>query len=244
MLSKIDVEVCVNSISSEYVSNAVMAAEQGGASRVELCAAMAEDVLTPAREYIEAARIAFNPAGLLVMVRPRGGSFSYSLEESDVMVRQIRTAAEAGADGVVFGGLRARDNAVDESLLQRLVDVAKNDDLEVTFHRAFDATPDLQQSLDRLMHFGVDRVLTSGTPWGSGKTALQGIKVLDNLIAQAGHDIEVVIGGGVTPNNSRTLLSQLSSARGADKPSCLQWGTGKGGCFTRTCQSISRIIVC
>ena len=96
MWSKIDVEVCINSASPEYVSRAVTAAQKGGAKRIELCAEMDLDGLTPAKDHIEVARYSFDPAGLLVMIRPRGGHFYYSLEEADVMVRQMRMAAAAG----------------------------------------------------------------------------------------------------------------------------------------------------
>ncbi|AMO57599.1 copper homeostasis protein CutC [Endozoicomonas montiporae] len=209
MLRNVEVEICVNSQSEAYVRRAVCAAEQGGASRIELCAAMEEDGLTPAVEHIHAARQSFESDGLMVMVRPRSGHFFYSLEESDVMVRQIEMAAQAGADGVVFGGLRARDHGIDEGLLERLLDVTRGLNLKTTFHRAFDATVEPVRSLDILMQYGVDRVLTSGMPWGSDASALKGISLLRQLITQAGNAIEIVIGGGITPANSHSLLSQL-----------------------------------
>ena len=214
MLREVEIEVCINSANVDYVSRAAVAAEQGGASRIELCAAMDQDGLTPAIDPIKAARQAFRPEGLMVMVRPRAGNFYYSLEESDIMVSQIEMAAQAGADGVVFGGLRARDNAIDEGLLQRLLDTARGLQLTTTFHRAFDATHDQEKSLAVLMQFGVDRVLTSGTRWGSGETAGQGVSLLNRLIAQAGKRIEIVIGGGLSPDNSRSLIGQLLPSSG------------------------------
>ncbi|UYM15002.1 copper homeostasis protein CutC [Endozoicomonas euniceicola] len=214
MLREVEIEVCINSANVDYVRRAAAAAEQGGASRIELCAAMDQDGLTPAIDPIKAARQAFRPEGLMVMVRPRAGNFYYSLEESDTMVSQIEMAAQAGADGVVFGGLRARDNAIDEGLLQRLLDTARGLKLTTTFHRAFDATHDPEMSLAVLMQFGVDRVLTSGTRWGSGETAEQGVSTLNSLIAQAGKRIEIVVGGGLSPDNSRSLMGKLLPSSG------------------------------
>ncbi|MET4695528.1 copper homeostasis protein CutC [Endozoicomonas lisbonensis] len=214
MLGELEIEVCINSASVDYVNRAAAAAELGGARRIELCAAMDQDGLTPAIEHIRAARKAFRPEGLMVMVRPRAGNFYYSLEESDVMVRQIEMAARACADGVVLGGLRARDNAIDEGLLLRLLDTARSLKLTTTFHRAFDATLDPEKSLDTLMQLGVDRVLTSGTRWGSGEAAMQGVPLLNRLIAQAGQCIEIVVGGGLSPDNSPELMGQLVRSSG------------------------------
>lgn len=210
----IDLEICINSSGSEYVSRAVEAAETGGSQRIELCGVMDQDGLTPAREHIEMARHVFSKPGLLTMVRPRGGGFCYSRNEADVMAQQIRIAAIAGANGVVFGMVRDRDNAIDETLLARLVDVAKSNNLEITFHRAFDATPEVSKSLDVLLEYGVDRVLTSGTAWGSKDSAIHGIPVLESLIRQAGRDIEVVVGGGLSPNNLAPLLQHLPIGEG------------------------------
>lgn len=205
----IDVEICINSSSPEYVSRAVEAVDSGGAQRIELCGAMDQDGLTPPGEHIEVARKGFSKPGLLTMVRPRAGDFCYSLEEADTMARQIRIAAHAGADGVVLGMIRARDNAIDEILLARMVDVAKSNHLVVTFHRAFDATADVSKSLEVLLEQGVDRVLTSGTAWGSRESAIHGVTAIESLIQQAGQDIEIVVGGGLSPNNLMPLLRQL-----------------------------------
>jgi len=137
---------------------------------------------------------------VFVMIRPRGGGFVYSASESDVMRRDIVVARDLGADGVVIGGLRP-DGNVDLALVQFLVEAAH--DLPVTFHRAFDFTPDLEASLDLLADAGVQRVLSSG----GASTAADGATVLADLVRQAGSRLVVIAGGGVREENVRSLVS-------------------------------------
>jgi copper homeostasis protein len=81
--------------------------------------------------------------------------------------------------------------------------------LKTTMHRAFDATPDPDAALDALLDLGIDRVLTSGLPWGQRGSALDGVKRLACTIERAAGRIEVVLGGGVTPVNVGPLLARL-----------------------------------
>lgn len=137
---------------------------------------------------------------VFVMIRPRGGGFVYSDAERDVMRRDIIIARELGADGIVIGGLRA-DGAVDLALVRSLVETAHG--LPVTFHRAFDITPDLEVSLESLAGAGVARVLTAG----GAPTAVDGAATLANLVRQAGARLVVMAGGGVREDNVRSLVS-------------------------------------
>ena len=91
--------------------------------------------------------------------------------------------------------------------------VARDEGVTVTFHRAFDATPDWERSLDVLIRHGVNRVLTSGTRWALGQTALRGVESIDRIISLADCEIEVVIGGGVSPVNSQAILNKLSPSK-------------------------------
>ena len=137
---------------------------------------------------------------VFVMIRPRGGGFVYSDAERDVMRRDIVAARELGADGVVIGGLRP-DGTVDLALVRSLIEAARG--LPVTFHRAFDLTPSLAESLDSLADAGVQRVLSAG----GASTAVDGATALAELVRQAGSRLVVMAGGGVREENVRTLVS-------------------------------------
>lgn len=192
------VEACVDSVAS------ALAAERGGAGRLELCAALFDGGTTPSAGMIAACRAAAS-IPLFVMIRPRGGGFVYSDAEGDVMRRDIASARELGADGVVIGALRP-DGSVDIPLVRSLVDVARG--IPVTFHRAFDLTPDLEQSLESLVDAGVQRVLSSG----GAPTAAEGAAQLAKLVRQAGSRLVVMAGGGIRADNVRSVVS-LSGVR-------------------------------
>jgi len=187
------VEACVDSVVSS------IAAERGGARRLELCDALFDGGTTPSAGMIAACREAVS-IPVFVMIRPRGGGFVYSEAECDVMRRDVIVARELGADGVVIGGLR-RDGTIDVELVRLLVDAARG--LPVTFHRAFDLTPDLAASLESLAESGVQRALTSG----GAPTAAEGVSVLAELVRQAGSRFVVLAGGGVREENVRSLVA-------------------------------------
>ena len=188
------VEACVDSVASS------VAAERGGARRLELCDALFDGGTTPSAGMIAACKEAVS-IPVFVMIRPRGGGFAYSDAERDVMHRDVVAARRLGADGVVIGGLR-RDGTIDLELVRCLVEAA--DDLPITFHRAFDVTPDLAASLETLVHAGVQRILTAG----GAATAAAGATVLASLVRQAASRLEVMAGGGVREENVRELVSR------------------------------------
>ncbi len=206
----IPVEICIEASDAAAVERSVRAAYEGGAATIELCADMHLDGLTPERACLAAARRAFRQRpGLMAMIRPRAGDFCYSPAELTQMLEQIDAAAEAGADGVVFGVLQAVDQRIDLAACRRLLDAARRHGLKTTMHRAFDATPDPDATLDALIDLGFDRVLTSGVPWGQRGTALDGAERLAQTIHRAQGRIEVVLAGGINPANVRPLLAQL-----------------------------------
>ena len=107
------IEVCTNSVES------VRAALAGGADRIELCAGMPEGGTTPSYGEICLVR-ELMPAGMHVIVRPRGGDFLYREDELEVMYRDIEMARKLGVDGVVFGCL-TREGEVDEGVMRKLM---------------------------------------------------------------------------------------------------------------------------
>jgi copper homeostasis protein len=166
---------------------------------LELCDGLINGGTTPTAAMITACKAAVS-IPVFVMIRPRGGDFVYSDEERELMRRDIVIARELGADGIVTGGLH-RDNTVDVDFVRMMVETAR--ELPVTFHKAFDITPDLGESLESLVDAGVQRVLTSG----GAQTAADGVGALADLVRQAGSRLVVVAGGGVREHNVRDIIS-------------------------------------
>lgn len=191
------VEVCVDSVHS------AVAAERGGAARVELCSGLIEGGVTPSAGLIEITRgNVFLP--LHVMIRPRGGDFFYDSDEFETMQRDIAVAKQLGADGVVFGILDVNAK-VDIERTRQLVTLARP--LEVTFHRAFDMTEDLLPAMEELCATGVDRLLTSG----GEQTSLQGQATIAQLVKQARGRVIVMPGSGIKPEYARSLVEQTGA---------------------------------
>ena len=186
-------EICVDSVAG------VRAARAASADRVELCADLLEGGITPSLGMILSAR-KIGDVGLHVMIRPRGGDFLYNEDEIATMEADIASAKSVGADGVVFGAL-VRDGRIDLALTERLV--ARARPASVTFHRAFDLTPDPAAALEMLIGIGVDRVLTSGQE----PTAFEGAERIAALVEQAAGRIVVMPGGGITAKNIARVLA-------------------------------------
>lgn len=182
-----------------YSVEACLTAARCGVSRVELCASPWEGGTTPSAAAIRRAR-RVPGLGLQVMIRPRGGDFCYSDEETEQMAEDIRFACAAGADGVVLGVLTP-DGEVDRERLQWLV--AEAEGREVTFHRAFDMTRDPLEALEAVVACGCRRILTSG---GCNK-AVEGIDMLRRLVEASAGRVEIMAGSGVDASNARLLAA-------------------------------------
>ena len=166
-----------------------LAAQQGGADRLELNAALALGGLTPSlATVIEVKAVVTLP--VLVMVRPRPGGFAYSEADFRVMCRDADLALQHGADGIVFGVLTA-DGLVDTQRCRELVRRAGG--CPAVFHRAFDVTPDPFAALEQLIDLGFRRVMTSGQE----ESAYNGATLIAGLIGRAAGRIEVLPAGGI-----------------------------------------------
>jgi len=192
--SDITFEICVDSVEG------ALAAQTGGAQRVELCDNLLEGGTTPSSGTIALARQHLQ-IGLQVIIRPRGGDFCYSEIEFAVMRYDVEAAKRLGADGVVIGLLNT-DGTVDKVRTAELIALARP--LNVTFHRAFDMTCDPHQALEDLIELGVDRVLTSGQE----SSALEGLDLISALVQQANARIIVMPGGGVSARNLTKIVTQ------------------------------------
>jgi copper homeostasis protein len=193
---EIIVEVSVDSAES------AIAAERGGARRVELCASLGDGGITSSAGLIATVRKKLS-IGLHVMVRPRAGDFCYSSNEFDAMRRDVLMAKQLGADGVVFGVLD-EDANIDVQQTRALVELAKP--LLTTYHRAFDMSADLLRSLKRVQESGADRILTSG----GAPSAIEGATSLRRLVEAANGRVIVMACGGIDHENVQAVIDKTS----------------------------------
>ncbi|MGK6320464.1 copper homeostasis protein CutC [Sphingomonas sp. DT-204] len=194
-------EVCIDEAAG------VAAAVDGGADRIELCAALALGGLTPPASLIRHAAGAPIPVHLLA--RPREGDFRYRADEAALVAADIDAAAEAGLAGVVIGA-SAPDGRLDAPLLARWMAHARAAaarrarSLSLTLHRAFDLAPDLPAALETAIELGFDRILTSG----GAPRAAEALPMLASLVRQAGERIIILAGSGI---DAATLPSILET---------------------------------
>ena len=190
-------EICAGSVES------AIAARDGGAQRIELCAALEVGGVTPSAGLIAETR-KIEGLVLNVIIRPRGGDFLYNEHEAACMEQDIRTCRELGVDGVVIGALTAEGD-IDTTLCGRLIKAANG--MSVTFHRAFDMCRDPKEALGQLISLGCHRVLTSG----QAATAEAGIPLLKELVQQAGERIIIMPGCGVNSGNAARILKETGA---------------------------------
>lgn len=195
--SSVLIEVCVDSVAS------AVAAERGGANRIELCGSLIEGGITPSAGLIAAVRSAVQ-LPLHVMIRPRGGDFCYDDSEFDVMRRDLTMARQLKVSGAVFGILDA-DGSIDVARTRQLVEMARP--LETTFHRAFDMAADLSHALEAVCATGANRLLTSG----GEPTSLKGVEKIAQLVQQSGGRIVVMPGSGIKPESARGLVERTGA---------------------------------
>jgi copper homeostasis protein len=187
-------EVCVDSVES------ALAAQKGGAHRIELCSDLMEGGITPSAGLIASVRRRIS-IGLYVMIRSRGGDFCYSADEFEGMEQDVRMAKQLGVDGIVVGILK-EDGHVDTRRTRHLVDIARP--LKVTFHRAFDMSVDLNQALEDIIETGADRLLTSG----GEQTAEDGATTVARLVSTARDRLVIMAGAGISERNVLRIITE------------------------------------
>ncbi len=192
---------------------AAVAAERGGADRLELCGDLSVGGVTPDAALLHVVREQIQ-IPVFVMIRPRAGDFVYSVAEFEEMKASVERAKIAGADGLVLGILKP-DKFVDIRRTGELVSLAKP--LPVTFHRAFDESANLSQALLDVGETGATRILTSG----GAASALEGAENIASLVDAAVERITIIPGAGINADNvlqvaaatrAREFHSGLSSA--------------------------------
>ena len=186
-LAEIVFELCAESLA------ACVAAEAGGADRIELCAQLEVGGLTPPDELVAAAVRVGTPVH--AMIRPRAGDFFYTEDEFAAMLDTLERLRDFGIVGVAAGMLTP-DGRVDVPRMSRFVERAGA--FEVTFHRAFDEVADLDAALEAVIAAGCQRLLTSG----GTADVMTGAARLRELNAQAAGRIQIAAGGGLRLENA------------------------------------------
>ena len=184
-------ELCAETLEACRVAAA------GGAHRIELCTALAIGGLTPETALLAAA-VERSGVPVHVLLRPTAETFRYTPTIMNAISLSMEEARRCGASGFVLGLLQA-DGQVDVPHCRALVQQALP--LPVTFHRAFDATPDLEAALEDVISTGCTRLLTSG----GAPDVLTGAPVLARLVQQAGARLDVAAGGGLTQENAMVV---------------------------------------
>lgn len=177
---------------------AALAADRGGADRIELCVNLPVGGVTPDDDILlSVLRTVSVPVH--VLIRPRAGDFVFSRQEFAMMQREVRTARQAGAAGIATGILLP-DGRVDVERTRALAELGRP--MSVTFHRAFDETRDLSEALEAVIATGADTLLTSG----GAQDALTGAPAIARLRTQARGRIEIMAGGGIRLANLGELI--------------------------------------
>ncbi len=190
-------ETCIDSVES------ALAAERGGANRVEMCANLIIGGTTPGPQLFYEVR---KQCGIKihVLIRPRFGDFCYTDYEFGIIKEEVKMFRKLGADGVVIGILRP-DGTLNLEQMRILMEEAKG--MSVTLHRAFDVCRDPFKTMRQAKELGVHTILTSG----QGNTCLAGRDLLEELVKKAGDDIEIMVGSGVDAKVIRGLYPQVKA---------------------------------
>ncbi|AKK73642.1 copper homeostasis protein [Chryseobacterium gallinarum] len=184
-MSKIEI-ACFNPESA-------MIAFENGADRIELCDGLSEGGTTPDFEITRQLREKMN-IPVFVMIRPRGGDFTYSDAEFEQMKNDLIRLKSLNVDGFVLGILNESDE-VNIEQNKTLVELAAP--LPCTFHRAFDRAKGLEESLEKVIDCGFKTILTSGQKMNVS----EGKENLKKLVELSNGRIEILVGGGLRSSN-------------------------------------------
>jgi copper homeostasis protein len=185
-------EICVESL------ECAVAAERGGADRIELCEDLSCGGVTPKSELMRAVREQVQ-IPVYALIRPRAGDFCYSQLEFETMQREIAVAKETGLNGIVLGLLDSSRQVAGERT-RTLVQLAAP--LASTFHRAFDQCPDLTAALEEVIRTGAERILTSG----GAPAVTDSLVKISQLVEQARGRILIMPGGAIRCHNVERVL--------------------------------------
>lgn len=198
-------EVCVDSTAS------AIAAQKGGADRLELCADLIIGGTTPSLALLRQVKA---QTGLPVraLLRPRFGDFYYDHYELKQMEECAAELVAAGADGIVTGVLTP-DGALDINALRPIYAAAAKAastagrPVSLALHRAFDVCRDPFAALEAAKELGLHTILTSG----QAASAPAGANLLHQLVQRA-DGLEILVGAGVSAANILSLAAQTGAS--------------------------------
>lgn len=195
-----DFELCTDNYDS------VLYASKNNFKRVELCTALELGGLSPSFGLIQKCCEIPN-IECHIIIRPRTGNFYYNKVEIEQMCIDIEKSIELGASGIVIGLLNPK-NEIDREGNSLIMEIAKKSNTEITFHRAFDFTPNYQESLDQLINLGFKRVLSSGQK----AKAIEGKDKLMEMVNYAKGRIEIMAGSGINSSHAKEISQTGVSA--------------------------------
>lgn len=188
-------EACVENISEALL------AEKLGATRIELCDNLRVGGTTPSYGTISVA-VRRLKIPVMVLIRPRGGSFVYSEPELEIMKKDIIVCRDIGVQGVVFGTLQS-DKTVHIELMEELIQLAQP--MEITFHKAIDVTLDILNETERIKNLGIHRILTSG----GQQTAIDGADTINKMAEICQGKVSIIAAGKITNINLESVSHQI-----------------------------------
>lgn len=183
-MNNFTLEICSDSVES------ALAAERGGATRIELCSNLVIGGTTPSPKLFEEIR-KVSDIGVHALIRPRFGDFCYTDYEHSIIKEEVKMFRELGAEGVVIGILNS-DGSLNMKAMDELMEEAG--DMSVTLHRAFDVCRDPYEALDQAISLGINTILTSGQK----NSCVEGISVLKELKERSEGRISILAGAGVS----------------------------------------------
>lgn len=200
-MKKVKIEICCGTIDD------CLTAVEFDVDRIELNSALELGGLTPTLATLEMAKKKIK-LPICCMVRPRGAGFVYTENQIENMMMDAKALLEAKADGIVFGFLN-QDHSVDRENTEKMTELIHSYGKEAVFHKAFDECRDFDEAIQTLIACKVDRILSGG-----GKCSIeQGSRVIGRLHQKYGERIELLIGGGVTPQNIAQIVQNAQSGQ-------------------------------
>jgi copper homeostasis protein len=186
------VEICANSYES------AIAADKGGAHRIELCVDLSLGGLTPPLELIDRV-IEKISIPVHVLIRPRPGDFFYSDEELGFMLNTIEQCKSLGSQGIVSGALTP-SKQIDLQKTQKLIEASAP--MKFIFHRAIDLVIDPIDAIENLKNYTIEGILSSGQE----RRVIEGLPMLKKMLKATEGAFEIIPGGGVNPTDIQTLI--------------------------------------